>query len=104
VIASYVTPDGEERAFDIACLGDFESLVAEACTSVLLEHENGSSLAFTGDAAEALLVWTDPLRYVYSWRGPRQHALDCLRAYLETGWPTSAHVRFTNDGTGPDTR
>ena len=104
MIASYVGPDGAERAFDVSCLGDFQSLVAEACTSVLLEHENGSSLAFSGSESGAFLVWTDPMHYVYSWQGEREHALACVRTYLETGWPTSEHVRFSHDGTGPDTR
>lgn len=99
MIASYVGPEGEERAFDVSCLGDFNALVAEACASVLLEHENGSSLAFSGKASAAFLVWTDPLRFVYSWHGPVEDALECVRAYLETGWPTSDQVQFTHDGT-----
>ena len=99
MIASYLGPTGEELAFDVACLGDFQSLVAQACTSVLLEHENGSSLAFSGDDAGVFLVWTDPLRFVYSWQGAAADAHDCVRAYLETGWPTSERVRFTHDGT-----
>jgi hypothetical protein len=101
VIASYVDPEGEEHAFDIGCLGDFQSLVAEACASVLLEHENGSSLAFSNGGPLACLVWTDPLRYVYSWQGPAADALECVRVYVETGWPTGENVRFTHDGTSP---
>jgi hypothetical protein len=98
VIASYVDGDGRERAYDLACLGDFEVLVDEARCSVLLEHENGSSLAFSGGAT-AFLVWTDPLGYVYSWQGDRDVALACVRTYRETGWPRTEQVRFTNDGT-----
>jgi hypothetical protein len=100
VIASYLGPEGAELAFDVGCLGDFQSLVAEACAAaVLLEHENGSSLAFSGDGSTVVLVWTDPLRFVYSWQGATDVALDCVRAYLETGWPTSEGVRFVHDGT-----
>ncbi|MFL6172580.1 MAG: hypothetical protein ACJ716_06770 [Marmoricola sp.] len=98
MIASYVDPQGEEHGFDVGCLDDFQALLAEACTAVLLEHENGSSLAFSGSAAVTVLVWTDPVRYVYSWQGPTGDALSCVRAYVETGWPTSEQVRFTHDG------
>ncbi|RNL78360.1 hypothetical protein EFL95_04450 [Nocardioides marmorisolisilvae] len=102
MIASYVDQEGEERAFDVACLGDFNALVDEARCSVLLEHENGSSVAFSGGESVAFLVWTDPLGYVYSWQGEREHALACVQTYLETGWPTSEAVRFTHDGSSPD--
>jgi len=102
VIASYVDPQGHERAFDIGCLGDFQSLLAEACTSVLLEHENGSSLAFSSSGPSAFLVWTDPLHYVYSWQGPAADALASVRAYVESGWPTAGSVRFTHDGTSTE--
>lgn len=98
MIASYVDPQGEERAFDIGCVDDFRLLLAEACTSVLLEHENGSSLAFSGNAGVTFLVWTDPVQFVYSWKGPTADGLACVRAYVETGWPTAEHVRFTHDG------
>ena len=99
MIASFVDADGTERAFDIGCLGDFQSLLAEAGTSVLLEHENGSSLAFSASPEDAFLVWTDPMHYVYSWHGVAADALDCVRAYVETGWPSAERVRFTHDGT-----
>ena len=97
-MASYVDPQGDEHAFDVGCLDDFQSLLDEAGTSVLLEHENGSSLAFSGNAAMTFLVWTDPVRYVYSWHGATTDALTCVSAYVETGWPTSEQVRFTHDG------
>lgn len=101
MIASYVNREGEELAFDVACLGDFASLVDEARCSVLLEHENGSSLAFSGGDTGAFLVWTDPMGYHYSWQGPEAHALDCVRSYLVHGWPASERVRFVHDGTVP---
>ena len=99
MIASYVDEQGRERAFDVACLGDFNALVEEARCSVLLEHENGSSVAFSSGETTAFLVWTDPVGYVYSWQGDRVHALECIRTYLETGWPRSEQVRFAHDGT-----
>lgn len=99
MIASYLGPGGEELAFDVACLEDFRSLVAQAGVSVLLEHENGSSLACTCAEERAFLVWTDPLHHVYSWQGPEELALECVRAYLASGWPSSDQVRFVHDGT-----
>lgn len=99
MIASYVDGAGHERAFDVACLGDLVTLVEEARCSVLLEHENGSSVAFSSSGTRTFLVWTDPLGNVYSWQGDDEIALTCVRTYLETGWPGSERVRFTHDGT-----
>lgn len=98
MIASYVGVDGQERAFDVACLNDFNALVEEARCSVLLEHENGSSIAFSAGESTAFLVWTDPLGFVYSWQGDRADGLCCVQAYLATGWPRSDRLRFTSDG------
>ncbi|WP_183407125.1 Imm1 family immunity protein [Nocardioides marmorisolisilvae] len=89
--------------------------------AVVLQHPNGSSLSFAWNESHAFLSWIDPLEVAYSSEGgapldflvfgyfgnwseapgealvPIENGLECVRAYLETGTPEPAGVRFVPD-------